>query len=194
MIEIGIRDVERVFVAIYDVPAARTLAMRARLEHLRKKGCPRGLATGRGKVALFETNQLLELATALALIDVGISPDHAVGIMKSYADLFLKGYAALGRLGLAKSEWFAAVLHGEWKASSTVIATCSTQLLSDGLVAEIHEVHEDYRPMDARMPTAAVVLDLGSIWAQTVFSASRIAGTNPTDVAGLFFSAGAGHG
>lgn len=49
MIELSTRQVEKIVAIVFDVHTDDMLALRARLENLRKKGCPTGLATGRGR-------------------------------------------------------------------------------------------------------------------------------------------------
>ena len=74
MIQLSTREVEKIAARVFNVPDTDALALRARLENLRKKGCPHGLATGRGKVAKFDFEQLADVSIALALIDAGLSP------------------------------------------------------------------------------------------------------------------------
>lgn len=81
--ELGFRDVEAMLLTRHGIAEDRRIALRGRLEHLRKLGCPVGVQTGKGRPAVFGWSHLIQLALALDLVNLGITPEHAANVIKT---------------------------------------------------------------------------------------------------------------
>jgi hypothetical protein len=75
--EIRSKEAEGLFAAAYGLMEKHSVAFRRRLEHLRTYGCPVGLNTGRGRVAMFGWTQLVQQTLALDLLNIGLPPERA---------------------------------------------------------------------------------------------------------------------
>ena len=170
MIQFVTRDVEKIAAFVFEVPETDRLALRARLENLRKKGCPQGLATGRGKVARFDFEQLTDLAIALALIDAGFSPDHAVTAVEDIDNPVGEFFGVLAQQKLSPDQLTAALSKGEWPVRRSVTAWCYMhRLLSEprdlGVpVATWILVHSSGVRQSANVPISAVCIDVGALF------------------------------
>lgn len=129
MMQLSTREVEKIVAIVFDVHTGDVLALRARLENLRKKGFPSGLATGRGKVAKFDFQQLIELSVALALIDAGLSPEYAVIAVEDMDGVPSRCFALLGAQGLCRDELQQALAASFWPMEASVTALCSVHRL-----------------------------------------------------------------
>lgn len=180
MNQLSTREVEKIVAHVFDVPDTDKLALRARLENLRKKGCPHGLATGRGKVAKFDFEQLADVSIALALIDAGLSPDYAVSAVEDTDGVVRECFGLLAQHGLSTDELGAAVDAGEWPATKTVTAWCCMhRLLSiprDIAVRVATWVASasfgDQQPVD--VPFSAVRIDVGALFVRLVKAISFV--------------------
>ncbi|OAO01661.1 hypothetical protein A8B75_14975 [Sphingomonadales bacterium EhC05] len=54
------------------------IAFKARLKHFQKLGFPEGTNTGKGKKAEYGWDELIQLATALEMLEIGMTPEKAV--------------------------------------------------------------------------------------------------------------------
>lgn len=174
------RDVEEVVARVFDVPATDKLALRARLENLRKKGWPHGLTTGRGRVAKFDFDQLSDLSVALALIDAGLSPEHAVLALEDADQLVRDCFSALAHHTISADELSAAFELGNWPMERTVIAWCFMHRLlsrqSDpGVPVATWTITENKDgPRTTGINLSAVRVDLGSLFLRLVRAVSQV--------------------
>lgn len=181
MIQLSTRDVEKIVAEVFDVPDTDKLALRARLENLRKKGCPRGLATGRGKVAKFDFEQLTDVSVALALIDAGLSPDYAVSALWDTDGVIRECLGLLAHRKLSPNELGAVVEAGEWPVGRTVTAWCCMHRLLSTPRDDATRVATwvasdcvgDQQPAD--VPFSAVRIDVGALFAKLVKAMSHVA-------------------
>lgn len=60
-----------------------TVAFRGRLQHFQRLGFPAGINTGRGRSVAYSFGQLLELSLAIELIQMGLTPERAVAVLRS---------------------------------------------------------------------------------------------------------------
>lgn len=189
MIQLTTREVEKVLALVFDVPDADSLALRARLENLRKKGCPHGLATGRGKVARFDFEQLFDVSVAFAIIDAGLSPDYAVSAAEDTDGAVRESFGLLAQLDLAPDELAAAVDAGEWPAESTVVAWCCMHRLLSNPRDEVFRV-ATWVVSDCigglqslAVPMASVRIDFGTLFARLVKAISRVTDVEVVELA-----------
>lgn len=182
MIQLATRDVEKIVALVFHVPEADTLALRARLENLRKKGCPSGLVTGRGKVAKFDFGQLTDVTVALALIDAGLSPDYAVSAIEDTEGVVRKGFALLARQRPSADELRAALDEGEWSAERTVTAMCCVhRLLSHPHGGAVREATWVAFDLNGGVPLAdaeisAVHINMGTLFIRLVSAIAEVSG------------------
>lgn len=188
MIQLSTREVEKIVAHVFDVPDADKLALRARLENLRKKGCPNGLATGRGKVARFAFEQLAELSVALALIDAGLSPDYAVFAVEDTDGAVRECFGLLASYRFPRDEWAAALDAEEWPGTTVTASCCMHRLLSNPrdlavrvATWDISESGGDIRPADA--PLSAVHIDMGTLFVRLVKAIARVTETDMVELA-----------
>lgn len=80
MRELSVDDVLDVLEGLFDLKLARAQLL-ARLKHMHRLDFPAGHATGRGYRSTYDTGKLIQIALAFALIDVGLAPSDAVGIV-----------------------------------------------------------------------------------------------------------------
>lgn len=189
MIQLSTREVEKIVAHVFDVPDTDKLALRARLENLRKKGCPLGLATGRGKVAKFDFQQLADVSIALALIDAGLSPDYAVSAVEDTDGVVRECFGLLAHHDLSPEELKAAVNEGEWPVGRTVAAWCCMhRLLSTPRDLAVRvatwiasESIGDQQPSD--VPFSAVRIDVGALFVRLVKAVSHVANLDAIELA-----------
>jgi hypothetical protein len=189
MIKLSTRDVEKIVAHVFDVPDTDKLALRARLENLRKKGCPHGLATGRGKVAKFDFEQLSGVSIALALIDAGLSPDYAVLAVEDTDGVVRECFGLLALHDLPTNELRAALDEEEWPVGRTVTAWCCMhRLLStprDDAVRVATWIASDStgNEQSAEVPFSAVRIDVGALFVRLVKALSQVADLDVVEVA-----------
>lgn len=186
MIQLSTREVEKIVAYVFEVPEADELALRARLENLRKKGCPHGLVTGRGKVARFDFGQLIDVSVALALIDAGLSPDYAVSAVEDTDGAIRECFELLARQKPSSDDLNAALLapwHDcEWPGERPVTASCTMHRLLSGPRDEayrvatwaVFEASGDLHPVGIGL--SAVRIDVGTLFVKLVKAIAHIKG------------------
>lgn len=100
--EVGFKEAEAILATRYgfDKPS---IAFRGRLQHLQRGGFPEGVNTGKGRPAVYGWSQLLQLAVALDLIDVGLTPEAAKQLIGGHLPELIAGAASVGvTLGVVK--------------------------------------------------------------------------------------------
>lgn len=80
--ELTFNDIETVFSERFDVPRARAVAFRGRLQHLQRLEVPEGSRTGRGVKAIYGWKQIVQLTVALDLLDLGLAPEVVAKAVK----------------------------------------------------------------------------------------------------------------
>lgn len=73
--------VEDVFARLHGIREDKRVAFRARFKHLKRLGFPPGTNTGSGRAAAYEGPEIFLLALALELLQLGLSPERAVGLI-----------------------------------------------------------------------------------------------------------------
>lgn len=188
MIQLSTREVEKVVAHVFDVPDADKLALRARLENLRKKGCPNGLVTGRGKVAKFDFGQLTDVSIALALIDAGLSPDYAVLAVEDEDGVFRQSIEQLAVQEPSAYDLASALDAGLWPVEDTVIAACCThRLLSrpgdQAIRVATWKVNFDGSGPLSDSGISAVSIDMGTLFIRLVKAVSEVSDVDPIALA-----------
>jgi hypothetical protein len=189
MVQLSTRNVEKIVALVFDVPDTDKLALRARLENLRKKGCPHGLATGRGKVAKFDFEQLTDVSVALALIGAGLSPDYAVSAVEDTDGVVRECFGLLALHNLSPDELRAAVEEREWPVERTVTAWCCMhRLLSNprDLAVRVATWVASDRIGDqqpANVPFSAVRIDVGALFVRLLNAISRVTDVDAVELA-----------
>ncbi|CAN5198511.1 hypothetical protein BH10PSE12_BH10PSE12_36460 [soil metagenome] len=90
MLEFSFGEVEAILSAVHRIRPDKAVAFRARLKHLQREGWPMGANTGTGKKAVYTLNSLMQMAMALELLQVGITPKRAVAaLLAGWSDLAL---------------------------------------------------------------------------------------------------------
>jgi hypothetical protein len=69
-------EVEARLARIHEISNEKRTQFQARLRNFQKHGIPAGVGSGRGRVALYEPGQVLELALALELTQLGLLPER----------------------------------------------------------------------------------------------------------------------
>lgn len=184
MIQLSTREVENIAAHVFEVPEADKLALRARLENLRKKGCPHGLVTGRGKVAKFDFGQLTDVSVALALIDAGLSPDYAVSAVEDTDGAIRECFALLARQKPSSEDLNAALVARwddcEWPGDRLVTASCNMHRLLSGPKDEAYRVATwvVFEPSGEMQPIgiglSAVHIDFGTLFLKLVKAIAHI--------------------
>lgn len=80
-IELSYSDVESVLAALHRIAPNKRIAFRARLKHFQRLGFPAGANTGTGKRVAYTAKMLLQLAFAVELTQVGITPKRIVEML-----------------------------------------------------------------------------------------------------------------
>lgn len=93
MIQLKTRDVEEVIARRFAIAERGRTALRGRLEHLRRLGTPKGVQKGQGRAAVFGWDEVLQLAVAVELLNIGMTPDHAHNVVQSGVPDLLQGFA-----------------------------------------------------------------------------------------------------
>lgn len=68
------------------IPDDRQVALRGRLQRLQKLGFPKGTNTGKGRAAQYGPEQLVWLAVAFELLEIGLTPERAANVVQRNAD------------------------------------------------------------------------------------------------------------
>ena len=126
-------QVEEVLIARHGIE--RRVAFRGRLEHLRRLGCPAGVNTGKWRPASFGWPQLLELAFALDLMEMGLTPEFTSSTMRANREKLLIGVAHLFDDHVVPAKVSEAAASGKWPLKDTTIIRVNVLALS-GLTPE----------------------------------------------------------
>lgn len=180
--ELGSRDIESMLAARHGIVGERQVAFRGRLEHLRKLGCPTGVQTGKGKPAVFGWQQLIELAVALELIDLGITPDEAARVIKLHQDRLRIHIAGMGSVVLTQRALVDAAQVQKWPFTKTHFLLLDVSALS-GLQADGRKRDPLVYILDSRAfideiknagaeAAAVVTINLGVMIANLIFLVS----------------------
>lgn len=70
----------------HEVDAGRLPAFRSRLRNLQRLGIPPGIALGRGRAATYGAGEILLMALALELIQLGLTPERASFVIRENLD------------------------------------------------------------------------------------------------------------
>ncbi|WP_022684603.1 hypothetical protein [Sphingobium bisphenolivorans] len=82
-IKFSFAQVSSILESVHRIAPVHSSAFRARLKHLQRLGFPSGINTGKGKAAAYGFRELMMLAVALQLIEIGMSPEKATGICQA---------------------------------------------------------------------------------------------------------------
>ena len=80
---------EEVLALIHDIRPDMRTALQARMRHLQRYGIPRGTNTGKGKAAAYGPAQIVSLAVAFELLQLGLTPEHSCELIREYENLIL---------------------------------------------------------------------------------------------------------
>lgn len=101
-------EVELILSQMNEVQPRQLGAFRSRLRHLQKLGFPPGINTGKGRPAVYGAGQIMLLALALELIQLGVTPDRAAGLLRDKRDS-VAGATALAMRRIGKEAVFLVV-------------------------------------------------------------------------------------
>lgn len=74
-------QVERMLHQLHAIGPGKHAAFRSRLQHIQRLGFPAGANTGRGRPAAYSAGQIMSLAIAVELLQLGMSPERAVAAL-----------------------------------------------------------------------------------------------------------------
>jgi hypothetical protein len=80
--KLSVDDVLHVLEGLYELKKARP-QLHARLKHLHRLDFPAGHVTGQGFRSSYDIDKLIQIGLAFALIDVGMTPSEATGIISA---------------------------------------------------------------------------------------------------------------
>lgn len=194
--ELGSREIESMLAARHGIVGERQIAFRGRLEHLRKLGCPTGVQTGKGRPAVFGWQQLIELAAALELINLGISPDEVARVIKVHHNRLRLHAAGLGSVVLSQRALIDATQRQKWPFPKTHFLLLDVGALS-GLQADGGKRDPLLHVLDSRAyveelksapadAAAIVTVDLGTMIANLLYLVSGWLRWGVSETAGDF--------
>jgi hypothetical protein len=93
-------QLEELLAELHGVPPVRAPALRARIKHLRRLGFPAGLNKGRGNAATYTIGNVLRLLVVFELLQLGITPERAIRLLRGRASVLVDAAGACGRLFL----------------------------------------------------------------------------------------------
>ena len=76
-------DVDCALATVHEIREPKRKAFTARLQNLQKHGFPTGTNTGRGRRASYEPGHVVLIGIALELIQLGLTPERAVNLIRS---------------------------------------------------------------------------------------------------------------
>lgn len=117
--KLGYRDVEAMMAGRFGIQADRFIAFRGRLDHLRKRGCPSDVNSGKGRPAEFGWRQVIELGLALDLVHAGLAPEGVARVMQAERLGILFWIQGMVEAATS-SEMVTAVVTDKWNFESTV--------------------------------------------------------------------------
>ncbi|MEH6716515.1 hypothetical protein [Parasphingorhabdus flavimaris] len=177
--EIRAKEAEALFAAAYGIGPEHRVAFRRRLEHLRTHGCPSGLATGRGRPAIYSWLQLVQQTIALDLIDVGLTPEraarlvvgdpHCVKMFAAVLTTLMANNAALAATWIDKDKWpseHSLFLYGRLRELASVSDPTLPTDATFGLVRG--DEIEEWNAERSSIETVAIVIDFGQLIASLI--------------------------
>lgn len=66
-----------------DIPSAARTAFQARLKNFHRLGYPRGIGTGRGRAVFYGVGELVQMALAVELTQLGLTPERAIAVIEA---------------------------------------------------------------------------------------------------------------
>lgn len=98
------KEIEELIARLHAVHPDRRVALLGRIKHFQRLGWPEGSNVGKGTRVRYDTRRTLSLVIAFELLDVGVTPERAVALLRSPLTIFpvsflaaLRGYR--GTLG-----------------------------------------------------------------------------------------------
>lgn len=129
----GSRDAEKLLGARLGntgLDPQRTMAFRGRFDRLRKLGCPTDVNTGKGRAATYGWPQLLQLAVALDLINLGMTPELASSVVTLHQREINLACIRLAQL-IDRPEHFENVVRVEkWPLEKTIFLSVDARALA----------------------------------------------------------------
>jgi hypothetical protein len=98
MLELSQTEVLELLAKQHAVREDRRAALKGRLQHFQRLGFPEGLNTGRGRAAIYDMPTVLSLLIAFEMLQIGLSGERVVQIMREQKDFIPKAAAAAGQL------------------------------------------------------------------------------------------------
>jgi hypothetical protein len=77
-------QIEATLAAAHGIAPDKRVAFTSRLKHLQKLGIPFGGKPGKGRAGLYTASHLLQISTALELVQAGLTPSTAVTFLDHY--------------------------------------------------------------------------------------------------------------
>lgn len=172
------KEAEALFAAAYGMGPEHQVAFRRRLEHLRTYGCPQGLATGRGRPAVYTWLQLVQQSLALELVEVGLTPERAARLAigtEGQAHLYAASLAMAAGSCLDPAAW---ILKSEWPKERNMFLLGRAGELS-GMVVDNRSNRQEFMMADCaklmewldrdeNFQSTMIVINLGSIVASLI--------------------------
>jgi hypothetical protein len=83
---LGRDQLQALMMRLHRVPADKRIALLGRLKHLQRLGWPPGSNLGKGRRVKYQADQVLLVAWALELIQLGFTPERAVATLRGQPD------------------------------------------------------------------------------------------------------------
>lgn len=83
-----------VLAELHDVAPSQRKALKGRLQHLQKMGFPAGANVGRGRATKYDAVAIAKVVIAFELLQFGITPERAAGMVRALAPGWLSHRAA----------------------------------------------------------------------------------------------------
>jgi hypothetical protein len=132
-VEMGSRDAEKLLGARLGetgLDPQRAIAFRGRFDRLRKLGCPTGVNTGKGRAAVYGWTQIIQLALALDLINLGMTPEYAAKVATAHEQSLGVACLRLTQLIGSAKTFERAVENEKWPITKTVFLLVDAGALS----------------------------------------------------------------
>lgn len=169
--ELTFRQMEKVFLQRFGISEPGEAAFRSRLQHLQRRKIFEDLNTGSGRKASYQWNHVILLMVTLDLIDLGMSPDVAVGRVTSDQDRIVYAAYEVIQGFKSQSKLVKSMQTGRCPISSTRFIFTSAAVLSfggdssnDGAYIEVltYSALQERLRGDAAIEPAAALIDLGA--------------------------------
>ena len=72
---------EAVLSDIHDIPDTKRTAFQARLKNFHRLGWPSDLKTSKGKTALYDVGQIIQMALAIEMTQLGLPPERSIRVL-----------------------------------------------------------------------------------------------------------------